>query len=908
MLQHSSYSKKYFNLCLTYCCNALIALALTLLIFCAFYRFFGIYPFGEKSIVWCDMEQQAVPLLLQCKRVLEEGGSLLYHPMNAGGMNFYGIFFFFLSNPFSFLALYMDLPISLLMNLLVPLKLSLASATATIWLKYRFPKLHSGPLLLLSLMYGFCGYGLFYYQNLMWLDVQALLPILFLSLDLLLRKGAMLPYLLTISLHMVLCYYLGYMTVVFLLLAVGLSAIFALPKTKRSLHLAKFWFGSLLGALLTAFVWLPSFLQVMRSARGGSLIEKLAYNQFFGGLYDKIALLAATGIVFGVLPLLWKKSTASSGQEYRLRLCLFVLLFLATVLDPINSMWHTGSYQAFPYRWAYFPILLCLTFAAKLIAEPAPQPSEHSPLKKSELCLLILLPLCALLSEALLLAFAREDMLSYVQTLWVELKNLLLLLIPLILTALGYGIALLFYHRRRIGVRLLTAVFCILFAGECILSVTCYIGLSAAQDDLYTNTVSAADRIDDDRFYRLKLTRKYAHANMVGALGYPTMAHYTSLTREDYMRGVKKMGYSSYWMEVPSTGGTVLTDALWGVRYQLGQSGDFPDWVSSIWTDYRLSIGESAITAPQVIHTTRDPETISELPNGSRANIQAYLAEQKLGLDNLITSYPATKCENLTLEIGDDGSAACTITDPENTAQICFSFFVSGKQALYFDLYSLTGTEIGNPRNESVSVSINNISKERNYPQNSINGLVYLDCKENAYVTVRAKVHKNFNCESFGVFGIQLDPLTEALAALPQAELTFDRRTYTTTTVSPQDGTLILAIPYDEGFSATVNGKSAEVYRVNTCETAVRVPAGKVTVSLHYTPPGLVMGLAVSLLGVFLCLLYAIARRYVTAKQTERICRFALPLTKAAFLLMLLGIYCFPLISIALFHLINMFT
>ncbi len=908
MLQHSSNSKKHLTDCLTYCCNAVFALALTLLLFCGFYRFFGIYPFGDKSIVWCDMEQQAVPLLLQCKRILEQGDSLLYHPLNGGGMNFYGVFFFFLSNPFSFLALYTELPIPLLMNLLVPLKLSLAAAAATIWLKYRYPKLSRAPLLLLSLMYGFCGYGLFYYQNLMWLDVQALIPLLLLSLDLLLRKGAMLPYLLTISLHMVLCYYLGYMTVLFLLLTVGLSAIFTISKAKHSLHLAKFWLGSCLGALLTAFVWLPSFLQVMRSARGGSLIEKLANNQFFGGLYDKIALLAVTGIVFAVLPFLWKKSTAASMQEYRMRLCLFVLLLLATILDPINSMWHTGSYQAFPYRWACFPILLCLTFAAKLIAEPAPISAARSSLKKSDLLLLILLPLCALLSEGLLLAFAREDMLSYVKTLWIDQKNLLLLLIPLILTVLGYGFALLCYHRRRIGVRLLTVLCAVLFAGECVLSVSCYIGLSAETDDLYTDTVSAADRIEDDRFYRLKLTRKYTHANMVGALGYPTMAHYTSLTREDYMRGVKKMGYSSYWMEVPSTGGTVLTDALWGIRYQLGQKSDFPEWVTSIWTDFRLSIGESAITAPPVIHATCDPETIAELPDGSRADVQAYLAKQKLGLDDLIISYPATKQENLTLETTDDGSAACTITDPEKDAQITFSFFVSGKQALYFDLYSLTGTEIGNPRNESVSVSINSISKERNYPQNSINGLVYLGCKENTYVTIRAKVHKNFKCESFGVFGIQLDPLAEATESLPQADLAFNQRTYTTTTVSPEEGILIFAIPYDEGFSATVNGESAEVYRVNTCEMAVRVPSGAVTVSLHYTPPGLVLGLAMSLSGFVLLLLYAILRRKITPQQTERICRFAFPLTKATFVLVVLAIYCFPLISIAIFNMLNLFT
>ena len=61
-----------------------------------------LFPFGEFTVSWCDMNQQVVPLLCEFKDILEGKGSLFLNLQNAGGMNFWGVFLFFLSSPFSF--------------------------------------------------------------------------------------------------------------------------------------------------------------------------------------------------------------------------------------------------------------------------------------------------------------------------------------------------------------------------------------------------------------------------------------------------------------------------------------------------------------------------------------------------------------------------------------------------------------------------------------------------------------------------------------------------------------------------------------------------------------------------------------------------------------------------------------
>ena len=67
-----------------------------------------LFPFGEFTVSWCDMNQQVVPLLCEFKDILEGKGSLFLNLQNAGGMNFWGVFLFFISSPFTFLVAFVE--------------------------------------------------------------------------------------------------------------------------------------------------------------------------------------------------------------------------------------------------------------------------------------------------------------------------------------------------------------------------------------------------------------------------------------------------------------------------------------------------------------------------------------------------------------------------------------------------------------------------------------------------------------------------------------------------------------------------------------------------------------------------------------------------------------------------------
>ena len=67
-----------------------------------------LYPFTNRTIAWCDMDQQFVPLLLDFKDILAEKEGFFLSFKNAGGMNFYGVFFFFLASPFNLLVAFVE--------------------------------------------------------------------------------------------------------------------------------------------------------------------------------------------------------------------------------------------------------------------------------------------------------------------------------------------------------------------------------------------------------------------------------------------------------------------------------------------------------------------------------------------------------------------------------------------------------------------------------------------------------------------------------------------------------------------------------------------------------------------------------------------------------------------------------
>ena len=265
--------KKYYPLFLP----PLITLAVMLYVF----KNYNMYPFGQGSIAWCDMNQQGIPLLMDFKDMLSGKDNLFFSMNNAGGMSFWGVFCFFLSNPFSLLSVFVPKEeIIYFVNIMVILKLTLCSFTTAIYFRCCKKTTRGAITVSLSLMYALCGYGMLFYQNIMWLDVMYLFPVLMIGLEKLTKERKNIVFIISLSAITIMNFYLCYMVVVFILLYMTVWFVSERHSEYHREICIKFLSGSVLAAMMTAVIWLPSMIQVMSSGRLGSVSDTINSANF----------------------------------------------------------------------------------------------------------------------------------------------------------------------------------------------------------------------------------------------------------------------------------------------------------------------------------------------------------------------------------------------------------------------------------------------------------------------------------------------------------------------------------------------------------------------------------------------------------------------------------------------------
>lgn len=803
------------------------------------YAAFGFFPFGDKSISWCDMTQQVIPLTGTFGRVLTGDSSPFLDLGAAGGMNFWGVFFFFLASPLSIPAALTPLPyLPLVMNLVLLLKVMACAFTAALFFRRFFPEMSALPVTLLSLLYGLSGYAFNYYQNIVWLDMAALFPLLLLSLTALTTRRKLLPFVLCFSAMLTVNYYLSYMVVLFLILGMGLLQFFCAAPKRSGESVLLLGVGAVISVLLTAPVWLPSLLEVASSARGVGLISSLSSGKLATDLHTALPVALYTGLPAASLFFLRKRQLRSGF--FSAILGTILLLLVPVILNPVNKMWHTGSYQSFPVRYGYMLNFLLLLLAAEILSH---QLSPEDAPARSPLWARIVFPLLTLgciAGVVLLLNTKLDTLASYTKRLWGSAQSFRgLLLVFLGMTGL-FVLVFLAFRRGQLSRQLAARVLTVLVLSEAFFNGGVYIGSVNQSLENYRAASDLSGRISDDGFYRLKTQGKYFAVNYFSAMGYQSLSHYTSLTPESYLTAIRKLGYSGYWMEVNSNGGTAFSDALLGNRYVLRRLHD-TDSASILgdstvyWNHYYL-LQRLPYRLPSALITDAEPGFLSELPEtSSRVLLQQELADTLFpDSERLFREYPA-----------DSGG-----TDREKT----YTIQVDGEQILYFDCAALPSTRLTEGVNKSCRITVNGQTVRSQYPTQSDNGLVELGTFENEIVTVEISLSKHITPAYSGVFGLDTGVLESICSTAQGAEMETDGRRVTVSCTAAEGQTLFLPLTYDSGWTATVNGTPAALSRTAGTFLSLPLQEGENQIVLTYTPPGLRLGLLLMAAGLLLAL------------------------------------------------------
>ena len=854
----------------------------------------NIYPFGKLSISWCDGDQQFIPLLCGFKDVLDGKSGFFFSNGNAGGMNFYGVYFFNLSSPFTYLiAFYQKNQMAQAFNVIVMLKLITSAVTMSLLLKRKTKNF--ALVIFPSVLYAFSGYAMMYYQIAQWLDVYYMFPLLFIGLERMTEGKSNIMYTVCLVLCVLFHFYLSYPVIIFISLYAAVYTVYNY-KTAQKFALS-FIIGSVIAAFISAAILLPCFLQYTDSMRTSSITGTLRSSSFFPSSYTAFP----TYFCLACLLIFTFYYCAKNYRDFKVSL--FLLSLVPVVIEPVAKAWQTFNYMSFPTRYGFIPITLCLYFAVSGIerlskdfitnhettaeisdkrAKNSASANEKAAATENGVFFIkfikgqnvfgkifysVVVCICAILVCRFSVKYYNENgksLSSFAQTLWgseLSYKGLLVFALFSFMTGVVLFVAL------RFKAAFKSAVFgaiglCLIF--ESVFSCNVYMISAVTFRSGFYNMSNKIERIseldgliEDDEFYRVKVDKKLFEVNMVGAMGYNSLSHYTSLNSRNYMMTAKALGYSSYWMEVNSCGGTTFSDALVRNKYIVysGKKGD-------LYKTDNYSVSRNDLLFPAAFVT--DIGEYSFDTSLERMAIQEEFFTKLTGKSGLIEKYSPETLTNLD-DTSANGKIGLTLTNEKQCGVLGYSVNVVGTRRIYLDLFDRYSNFLSEPTYSSVeTVAVyKNGTYARSfadYPSQNANGILDLGEFSNCRVKINVKVKKNIKATSFGVFSIDKKLLESAVNQLIDGDFKQISNGFKCNVASDNGGYLFVSVPYDKGFKATVNGKKTTVNNFGGFMT-VKLDKGENAVSFNFVPRGFTASLIVTSFGMLMFICYVAFRK-----------------------------------------------
>ncbi len=338
----------------------------------------GIYPFGQKTTMYVDLQGQYSEFLSSLRYTFEKDSSLLFNWSRSMGGNAVGLYAYYSGGLVGFLACLF--PVSKIYAAVVLIQLvqiGFCGFTMSIYLEYGLMKNKKHLFaFILSISYALMSYNVVYLGCFMWLTGCAFMPLIMLGIERIIEGKRGLVFYVFLAIAMISNYYTAYMIVLmsFLYLIVRILGEFSWKKDKftESFKLVGIVFAKYVSlGVLAAMTALPVILPVYRDLMRGKLTGSGGdisgvYYQFmdvfkklFAGQYDTIKAFGGlpsifTGIVVLALAVIFFFQIKRKISERLAAFGVVSLLLVCFCYRFPDTIWHGFQVpNSFPYRYAF---------------------------------------------------------------------------------------------------------------------------------------------------------------------------------------------------------------------------------------------------------------------------------------------------------------------------------------------------------------------------------------------------------------------------------------------------------------------------------------------------------------------------------------------------------------------------
>ena len=824
----------------------------------------GIFPFGERQVLYSDCKQQYFPFLKEFQHKLLTGDSMFYSWRNGYGTNFIAMIGYYIASPLNLLTIL--IPTEYLreaMAVFMMIKIGCASLFMAMFLK-TVHKRNDLSLIAFGCCYSFCDFIMGYYWNTIWLDSVALMPLVALGVYYIVNEKKYKLYIISLAIAFMSSYYIGYMICVFVVLWFIVTSVIKKSDFEEICrNVIKMAIYSVISLCMTLPITLTSYIQLQNTVGSEDKWPKKIeiYNNFMEILANLFSFHKTTtmeglpnvgsGVVCILLLVIFIRSKNIVLREKIAYLSLLGFMFISLNINYLDFIWHGFHFpNMIPYRFSFL-------FSFVLIAIAYKGFTSFVELDKKDI-----IGMCIITAVMVCITVFYLDRKAVIGSLIVAGLFILMMLL---------------YEFNLLNRRLLVTFASILIVAEMCLEASIGVeSVGTTDHNNYPDKEAAVEELIDyayeqngDEFFRLDM-EYYSTKNDGMIYGYNGIGQFSSTSYKNVIDFTSRFGMvskrSSYQYLLTSP----VTSMYSGIKYVISRERYKGGMISltdeKTSSDGLVDLYYNEYTLPIAYMADK---TISDV---NMINDNVFITQNEVfkastGVDSdvyTILRPAAFNCLNMDHEETDGGFYSYSFTDGNDSGEIEVEYEAT-EDGEYFAWANVKS-------NDNITVESDSLTHTYN-----IEAQRYIFPCGYYHKGERFKLKVDSNKSGKNVIGAALlnkNILDEGYALLADEGLKVTKYTsnYIEGTIDVQrSGVFLTSIPYEKGWTLYVDGEKVKTQEAMGVFISAEMTKGTHSITMKYTPPGFVPGvvLAVAALAVFIYLCITDMRKAKSENDTQ---------------------------------------
>nr|WP_316611283.1 YfhO family protein [uncultured Ruminococcus sp.] len=857
----------------------------------------SVSPFGDKQILVTDLWHQYFPFLADFQYKLQHGESFFWTWSVGGGVNYFSLMSYYLASPVNFLSVF--IPADWLREFLmfsVALKIALGGAFTAYFFKSVY-KRNDVSLIMFACCFSFCAYFMGYYWNTIWMDTVCITPLVALGTVKLLTENRFRLFTVSLALALIMNYYIGLFVCIFVLMIfIGYSIVYWSGMKNFFVNLLKTGIFSLIAIGLTTFFLLPAFMALKNThASGSTFPSTFAIN--IGGSNDLLGVLRALKSITGsfanftcaankaadALPNISCSAFAMffgflslTSPKIRLRekivsMGLIFFMFLSCIIRQLDYIWHGFHFtNMIPYRFSFLIsfILIVMAFRAFTTIDSI---SVVGALIATAMSIAVIL---------MMVGDPGTEKMFTDHPDW-QIPNLIAIAALMVFIA----VVVILYTKRVIPKTVMIIALMVVTIAQS--GVTAYLGVNRTTvtgtyeyprgGENMVNIVNTMNEREADTPELWRAETATTQTLNDGALNhYHGLSMFNSMANENMTRFFENFGMMGWKSGNRYTyaESSPVTNLFMNLKYIIARSGKVNNTydLASVSASGSVGLFQNTHYIPMGFMTNSALGNWQENDNEDQFNPfekQNEFFKYATGIqDDVYTrlevvSQGHTEAEKFTVIKKEYGLYDFSCVDTTTTPHVKWNYEApkDGLYMMYADIQD----------GDDVTVMVNDVAQSAKYGM----ARSYVACIGYFSKGDKISVYADLKTGSSGKARVYVDMLNKDVFESGYAKLSESVMTTTKCTSSSMEGTINVkenglfytSIPYEKGWTATVDGQKVDITPVGNSLLAFPLEAGEHEIKLKYYPNGFWAGFAVSMICACLfagaCVLVYVLRKKI---------------------------------------------